>query len=73
MPLPARPMRTDHKSGKPYFTHPYRVADILADMMMDAPTLAAGLLHDSIEDCAGVDLALLEAEFGRKLRSWWMG
>ncbi|MDI9504680.1 MAG: bifunctional (p)ppGpp synthetase/guanosine-3',5'-bis(diphosphate) 3'-pyrophosphohydrolase [Bacillota bacterium] len=55
------------KSGKPYFTHPYRVADILADMMMDAPTLAAGLLHDSIEDCAGVDLALLEAEFGQEV------
>lgn len=55
------------KSGKPYFTHPYRVADILADMMMDAPTLAAGLLHDSVEDCAGVDLALLEAEFGQEV------
>ena len=55
------------KSGKPYFTHPYRVADILADMMMDAPTIAAGLLHDCVEDCANIDQTLIEKEFGQEV------
>ena len=55
------------KSGKPYFTHPYRVADILADLMMDAPTIAAGLLHDCVEDCEDIDLALIEKEFGAEV------
>lgn len=55
------------KSGKPYFTHPYRVADILADLMMDAPTIAAGLLHDCVEDCEDIDLGLIEKEFGAEV------
>ncbi len=38
------------KSGKPYFTHPLRVAFILSDLMMDSTTCAAGLLHDVVED-----------------------
>ena len=39
------------KSGEPYFTHPLTVASILAKLMLDAPTIAAGLLHDTVEDC----------------------
>jgi GTP diphosphokinase / guanosine-3',5'-bis(diphosphate) 3'-diphosphatase len=38
------------KSGDPYLTHLLEVAHILADMRMDATTLAAALLHDVIED-----------------------
>lgn len=36
--------------GKPYMTHPLEVASILADMKMDVITIAAGLLHDTVED-----------------------
>lgn len=37
-------------SGEPYFNHPYEVALTLAKLGMDASTIAAGLLHDTIED-----------------------
>jgi GTP diphosphokinase / guanosine-3',5'-bis(diphosphate) 3'-diphosphatase len=38
------------RSGVPYLSHPLEVADMLADMRMDKTTLAAGLLHDVLED-----------------------
>jgi guanosine-3',5'-bis(diphosphate) 3'-pyrophosphohydrolase len=38
------------KSGEPYITHPLAVADLLADLHMDVPSICAGLLHDTIED-----------------------
>jgi GTP diphosphokinase / guanosine-3',5'-bis(diphosphate) 3'-diphosphatase len=37
-------------SGEPYLVHPLEVSTILADMKMDAVTIAAGLLHDVVED-----------------------
>jgi GTP pyrophosphokinase len=37
-------------SGEPYLSHPLEVAGILADMNLDAVSVAAGLLHDVIED-----------------------
>jgi GTP pyrophosphokinase len=37
-------------SGEPYLVHPLEVADTLADMRMDVVTIAAGLLHDVVED-----------------------
>ncbi|MDD2649055.1 MAG: bifunctional (p)ppGpp synthetase/guanosine-3',5'-bis(diphosphate) 3'-pyrophosphohydrolase [Eubacteriales bacterium] len=54
------------KSGEPYFIHPCFVASILCELMMDAQTIAAGLLHDTVEDCKqeGVTLEIIEKEFG---------
>ncbi|MDP3387408.1 MAG: bifunctional (p)ppGpp synthetase/guanosine-3',5'-bis(diphosphate) 3'-pyrophosphohydrolase [Eubacteriales bacterium] len=37
-------------SGEAYFTHPFNVALILAELNMDVNTIAAGLLHDVVED-----------------------
>jgi GTP pyrophosphokinase len=37
-------------SGEPYLTHPLAVAEILAEMRLDHVTVAAGLLHDTVED-----------------------
>src|SRR5438876_10376139 len=37
-------------SGEPYLVHPLAVADFLADMKLDAVAIAAGLLHDVVED-----------------------
>ena len=37
-------------SGEPYVVHPLEVAEVLAEMKMDATSIAAGLLHDSVED-----------------------
>src|ERR1700683_95417 len=38
------------RSGEPYLVHPLEVADILADLRLYAVTVAAGLLHDIVED-----------------------
>ena len=50
------------KSGEPYIIHPLCVAIILADLEMDKETIAAGLLHDVVED-TGMTLAEVEKEF----------
>ncbi|WP_243093440.1 RelA/SpoT family protein [Thermus thalpophilus] len=55
------------KSGEPYITHPVAVAEILASLRMDADTVAAGLLHDTLEDC-GVAAEELERRFGPAVR-----
>ncbi|SFJ00746.1 RelA/SpoT family protein [Thermoflavimicrobium dichotomicum] len=51
------------KSGEPFITHPVAVAEILADLQMDAATLVAALLHDVVED-TGVPLEQIKEEFG---------
>jgi GTP pyrophosphokinase len=38
------------RSGEPYITHPVAVADLLADLHLDAQTLIAAILHDVMED-----------------------
>ena len=37
-------------SGEPYLVHPLEVAILLAEMKLDTTAIAAGLLHDSVED-----------------------
>jgi GTP pyrophosphokinase len=51
------------ESGDPYVMHPLEVAEILADLEMDAPTIIAGLLHDTVEDTT-VSLDNLRRDFG---------
>jgi GTP diphosphokinase / guanosine-3',5'-bis(diphosphate) 3'-diphosphatase len=53
-------------SGDPYVTHLLEVAHILADMKLDATTLAAALLHDAIEDTE-YPVSRLEERFGAEV------
>ncbi len=51
------------KSGDPYITHPVAVATILAELGMTVPTLAAALLHDTVEDTS-YSLDAMRKDFG---------
>lgn len=53
-------------SGEPYFVHPAAAAKVLAEYGMDAITIAAGLLHDAVED-GRVSREEMEKEFGKEL------
>ena len=52
------------KSGEPYIIHPLAVAGTLVDWGMDADSVIAGILHDTVED-TGMELEALEARFGK--------
>ncbi|CCH70534.1 GTP pyrophosphokinase (RelA/SpoT) [Phycicoccus elongatus Lp2] len=54
------------KSGDAYITHPLAVTTILAELGMTPPTLAAALLHDTVED-TDYDLSQLERDFGAEI------
>ncbi len=54
------------RSGEAFITHPIAVADILADLHMDGPTLAAAILHDVVEDTPS-SAAEVEQRFGREI------
>ncbi len=51
------------RSGEPYITHPLAVAGILAGLHLDAETIIAAILHDTLED-TGLTRVQLEAGFG---------
>ncbi|MER3553095.1 MAG: GTP pyrophosphokinase [Meiothermus sp.] len=55
------------KSGEPYIIHPVAVAEILAELGLDAETLMAGLLHDTVEDTEATPEEL-EERFGASVR-----
>ncbi|MBQ7674263.1 MAG: bifunctional (p)ppGpp synthetase/guanosine-3',5'-bis(diphosphate) 3'-pyrophosphohydrolase [Alphaproteobacteria bacterium] len=55
-------------SGPPYFYHPAEVARILAEIGMDVPTIATGLLHDVLED-TNTSFEELEELFGSEIAS----
>ena len=54
------------KSGEPYITHPIAVAQILADLGIGPKTVAAALLHDTVEDTA-YTLDQVRADFGDEI------
>ena len=54
------------KSGGPYIEHPLQTALTLAELQLDASSLAAALLHDVPENC-GIPVAEIEAKFGAEV------
>jgi GTP diphosphokinase / guanosine-3',5'-bis(diphosphate) 3'-diphosphatase len=53
-------------SGEPYLVHPLEVALVLTEMKMDSVAVAAGLLHDSVEDTS-VTVTDIRQEFGEQV------
>ena len=53
-------------SGEPYLVHPLEVACVLAEMKLDPVAIAAGLLHDSVEDTS-VTIVDIRKEFGEQV------
>ncbi|MEM9462644.1 MAG: HD domain-containing protein [Myxococcota bacterium] len=54
------------RSGEPYLVHPVRVAHSIAQLGLDSPSVAAGLLHDSVED-SEITVFELTEQFGREV------
>jgi len=54
------------KSGGPYLEHPLQTALTLAELQLDASSLAAALLHDVPENC-GIPVSEIEAKFGSEV------
>jgi len=53
-------------SGEPYIIHPLEVAEVLAEMRLDSTAIAAGLLHDSVEDTPATNEEIGE-KFGEQV------
>ena len=67
----AKKVHADQKreSGEPYYIHPEAVALILAELQMDADTVIAGLLHDTVEDGDGITVEMIAEMFGDDIAS----
>lgn len=55
------------KNGDPYIVHPMTVASILTELTIDPPTIAAALLHDTVEDVENVTIGRIQEEFGEEV------
>ncbi|PYX89586.1 MAG: GTP pyrophosphokinase, partial [Acidobacteria bacterium] len=53
-------------TGEPFLVHPLEVATVLAELKLDPTAIAAGLLHDSIEDTQAT-IEEIEHEFGSQV------
>ncbi len=53
-------------TGEPYLVHPLEVGIILAEMRLDTTSIAAGLLHDSVEDTS-VTTEQIKEKFGEQV------
>jgi GTP diphosphokinase / guanosine-3',5'-bis(diphosphate) 3'-diphosphatase len=53
-------------SGEPYLLHPLETANILAELKLDGPSVAAGLLHDTVEDTKA-SIEDIEERFGEEV------
>jgi GTP pyrophosphokinase len=56
----------NRESGEPYLSHPLEVALVLAEMKLDSTCIAAGLLHDLVEDTS-VTIVDIRKEFGEQV------
>jgi GTP pyrophosphokinase len=65
--LEAHSASKPRENGEPFVSHPLATAEILTELRADAPTLAAGLLHDVLEDSSGLTKERLEREFGHQV------
>ena len=54
------------KSGDPFITHPLEVAKILTSIKLDADSIVAGLLHDTLED-TNLDIEEINKKFGNEI------
>ena len=55
-------------SGEPYLIHPMAVANVIADLRLDVPSIVGGLLHDTVEDTL-TTLEEVTSIFGREIGS----
>src|SRR5262249_24073310 len=54
------------QSGDPYFVHPVGVANLIAELKLDVPSVVTGLLHDTVEDTL-TTLEQVRSEFGEEI------
>ncbi|MDO4853661.1 MAG: HD domain-containing protein, partial [Clostridia bacterium] len=54
-------------AGDPFVTHPLTVSEYLLEMGMDAPTIIAGVLHDTVEDGDNIQVSDIEQRFGKEV------